>query len=473
MYRLLAAVILLIGLTLAGVWVAYDQIGRTPIELIRYTERRLEGHPKLQFVALPILGQMRVWLDEPAYGQKRFSEFTVPKLPPNPASMSENGRPSLPLHASVTTLSSRFSDETAGVGRIIHVGPHRDISTIAAAAKIAGDGDIIEIDAGDYRADVAVWNQARLTIRGIGDQVRLIASGASAEGKAIWVIRKGNITIENIDFIGSRVSDSNGAGIRFEKGHLIVRKCLFYDNQNGLLASGGDASLEIENSEFAYNGEGDGQTHHLYVGDIKSLKVTGSYFHHANVGHLIKSRAAKNYIAYNRLTDESGGRASYELEFPNGGMAYVIGNIIQQSAETDNSTMIAFGAEGYAWPQNELYLINNTLVNDYPQGGAFLRVAPGAQYIRTQNNLLVGTGRFHTPDIRESIDDARAEWDSFALAVRQDYRLNTEGREHTVSPPGIVHGLDLTPRSEYLHPVQLKTLTTSPVYPGAIQTPGP
>lgn len=472
MYRLFAAMILFIGLTLIGLWVAYDQIGRTPIELIGYTEHRLEGHPKLQFVALPVLGQMRVWLDEPAYGQKRFSEFIVPRLPPNPANMKENGQSSSSPHATLSTQSIVLGNDTAGIGRTLHVGPTRDISTIAAAAKIARNGDIIEIDAGDYRADVAVWNQARLTIRGIGNRVRLIASGASAEGKAIWVIRNGNITIESIDFIGSRVSDRNGAGIRFEKGHLIVRNCLFYDNETGLLATGGDAALEIKNSEFGYNGAGDGQTHHLYVGDIKSLKVTGSYFHHANVGHVIKSRAANNYIAYNRLTDETGGRASYELEFPNGGTAYVIGNIIQQTAETDNSTLISLGAEGYAWPVNELYLVNNTLVNDHPHGGAFLRVMPGAQYVRTQNNLLVGKGKFHTPDIRESFDDIRADWGIFVHAAREDYRLNEEGQKHTISPAGIVKGFDLTPQNEYVHPMRQKKLIRNPIYPGAIQSTG-
>jgi hypothetical protein len=81
--------------------------------------------------------------------------------------------------------------------------------------------------------------------------------------------------------------------------------------------------------------------------------VTGSYFHHADVGHLLKSRAARSHILYNRLTDETGGRASYELEFPNGGLAYVVGNVIEQAATTENETIISFGAEGYR-PRNEL-----------------------------------------------------------------------------------------------------------------------
>ncbi len=93
----------------------------------------------------------------------------------------------------------------------------------------------------------------------------------------------------------------------WKKGRLSIVDCGFFDNENGILA-GGDAesTLEIQNSEFGNNGHGDGQSHNLYVGAIAMLKVTGSYFHHARVGHLLKSRAAQNLIYYNRLTDETG-----------------------------------------------------------------------------------------------------------------------------------------------------------------------
>jgi hypothetical protein len=80
----------------------------------------------------------------------------------------------------------------------------------------------------------------------------------------------------------------------------------------------------------------------------------------------LKSRARANHIFHNRLTDELGGLSSYELEFPNGGRAYVVGNIIERSATTDNSTIISFGAEGYASPFNSLYLASNTIIDDRP-----------------------------------------------------------------------------------------------------------
>jgi hypothetical protein len=365
-----------------------------------------------------------------------------------------------------------------GDGKIISVGASRAVKTIAAAAALAQDGDTVEIDAGDYRRDVAVWKQNNLTIRGMGNNsgnsgetVKLIADGASAEGKAIWVVRGGAITIENIEFNDARVADKNGAGIRFEKGRLVVRKCRFIHNENGILTSGGDAELDIVDSEFGHNGHGDGYSHNLYVGALRRLRVTGSYFHHAQVGHLLKSRATENHILYNRLSDESGGRASYELEFPNGGVAYVIGNIIEQSATTENPTIISFGAEGYKGAKNELYLINNTIDNNRPAGSTFLNVKPGAQIVKAYNNLLIGKGPLNNGINGEFINNPNVDWDSFVLAQRHDYRIKRSSPlQRSFRSPSSAGDIDLTPTGEYVHPATSRPLLTTPTLPGARQT---
>jgi hypothetical protein len=385
----------------------------------------------------------------------------------------------------------------------LQVGPGRQIHTISEAAKMARNGDTILVDPGVYAGDVAVFNQDRLTIRATGGRARLAANGANAEGKAIWVVRGGHIVVENFEFTGARVPDRNGAGIRFENGTLVVRNCLFRDNENGILSSNNkDAELQIENSEFDHNGTEEGRAHQLYAGDIGRLQVSGSYFHNTVGGHLLKSRAAINMVTYNRLTDENGGRASYELEFPSGGVSYVIGNIIEQSPTTDNSNIIAFGLEGYKWPKNELYLINNTIVDDRPANGVFLRLAPGLQLLKATNNMLVGDrkhdfaflsgdagGKAHAagkslqlPDFStrqgeggmkiESSNNFNPQQDEFAQAARYDYRL----REHSAltgkyKAPGTANGIDLTPRAEYAHPAHIRQLSAPPTLPGALQSP--
>jgi hypothetical protein len=355
-------------------------------------------------------------------------------------------------------------------GRALQVGPQRRLRRIGDAARVARDGDTIEVDAGDYRADVAVWDQPRLTIRAAGGRVRLHADGAAAESKAIWVARGARLDVEGFDFSGTRVPHRNGAGIRLESGHLRVVDCSFTDNENGILAGNrDDIVLEIERSEFGHNGAGDGQSHNLYAGLIAKLKVTASYFHHARVGHLLKSRARENFIYCNRLTDE-GGSASYELEFPSGGIAYVVGNLIQQGEHTDNPHIVSVGIEGYAWPRNELYLVHNTLDDQRPGGGIALRVAPGADVVLAAHNLLVDgpgfplvAGATFTGNIVVARDDVQQVGD-YGLRLRKGH---TPARRPM--KPIIANGHELLPRQQYVHPRSLVDLPSAPTEPGALQ----
>jgi hypothetical protein len=229
--------------------------------------------------------------------------------------------------------------------------------------------------------------------------------------------------------------------------------------------------LEVENSEFAYNQRPDGHNHNLYAGQIALLSVTGSYFHHAHIGHLLKSRAKVNRIFYNRLTDEEGGDASYELEFPNGGVAYVVGNLIQQTLQTDNPHLISFGAEGYKWPRNEIYLVNNTLVNPLTWGGVFLRVAPGAHEVRAVNNLLVGSGSLDSAGPGDYRNNFSVDASVFAQASQYDYRIKPGAQvAGKAIDPGVANGQLLHQQREYLHRRSTRMLDMTAHNPGAIQS---
>ena len=360
--------------------------------------------------------------------------------------------------------------DAPGAGRLWRVGPGRDLTRPSQAARVATDGDTVEVDAGFYPGDAAVWTQQRLTLRAMGGRVRLLAAGAAAEGKAIWVMRGGRFEVQGFDFEGARVPGRNGAGIRFEAGHLAVRGCRFIDNEMGLLTSNqGDAVLSVESCEFAHNQRPDGHNHNLYVGAIARFTLTGSWLHHASVGHLLKSRAAVNHVLYNRLTDEPGGRASYELEFPNGGVAVVVGNLVQQGPATENAAMVAYGMEGWRWPRNELLLVNNTLVDDLPQGGAFLRVAPGPVVMRLLNNVLVGgSGQFQLPAGAEVQGNAVLARSTFVDADAFDYRPQ-RGTRWAALPvdPGPFDDVSLRATHQYVHPLGLQALPPKRNHPGA------
>ena len=364
---------------------------------------------------------------------------------------------------------------------VIRVGPHQSITTVAEAARVASDGAVVEIEAGVFADDVATWRQSDLTIRAVGGRARMITRGASAEGKAIWVILGNRVLIENIEFSGAQVPDRNGAGIRHEGGKLTVRNCLFERNEMGLLTWNHPAAeLVVEASEFRDNAvagnhrPGDPIGHQLYVGSIARFEMRDSYIHRGSIGHLVKSRARENYVANNRIVDEKTGRSSYELEFPNGGITYVIGNILQQSAQTQNSQIISFGAEGYRWPQNEIYLVNNTLVDDLPRGGEFLRVYPGADRVLVYNNLLLGNVSFKQNPLWESAANFVARPSDVMSAATGDFRLRASSAlVRKAVEPGAANGVSMRLEWENDHPLHSRPVPAGGLSPGALQSIAP
>jgi hypothetical protein len=378
----------------------------------------------------------------------------------------------LPLLVLVTLPLAGATEVPAHSGPVMRVGPARLITSISQAARLAYDGAVVEVDAGDYAGDVAVWTQDRLTLKAVGGRVRLVANGSAAEGKAIWVVRGGKVTMDGFDFTGARVADRNGAGVRLEAGKLRVRNCTFIGNENGILTSNNaQVELEIVDSEFGHNGFGDGYSHNLYAGAIARLSVRGSYFHHANTGHLLKSRAAVNDIRYNRFADGLGGRASYELEFANGGVAYVVGNVIEQGELTENPHLISYAAEGYRWPRNALYLVHNTLMNRKPVGGIFLSVKQGDMTLKAVNNLLAGPGRLEAAGHGDFRNNVSVSWDAFDSLAPEYYRLRPGAvLAYKVVASGSADGVPLQPESEYRAPLGTISLARDPQKPGAMQS---
>ena len=157
-------------------------------------------------------------------------------LPTAPAYKGEIRRGA---NGTLIVLDTQEPDARQSTGLVkpatMFVGNQEKITTLSEAAKRAHDGEIIEIRPGDYRGQPAVWTQDNLIIRGASPRPVMIADGKNAEGKAIWVIRGNNTHVENIEFRGARAASLNGAGIRFERGQLVVHRCAFYDNEMGCL----------------------------------------------------------------------------------------------------------------------------------------------------------------------------------------------------------------------------------------------
>ena len=230
-----------------------------------------------------------------------------------------------------------------------------------AAAKA---GDTVNVQAGTYTNDFVTAFKS-ITLQAVGGVVKMVATVAPPNGKAI--IDEGgsgvNVTINGFDISGAAVADGNGAAISYEGGSLTLNNVYFHNNQDGLLAASDLAgTISINNSEFAFNGAGDGKTHNIYVNDIANLTITNSYFHDAIVGHEIKSRAENTTITGSRIFDNNS-TASYSIDLPNGGNATIQNNVIQQGPNSGNPAIIAYGEEGGLHAGTTVVVANNTIVN--------------------------------------------------------------------------------------------------------------
>ena len=337
-----------------------------------------------------------------------------------------------------------------GAPRTWRVGPDRPLATPSEAAAVAGDGDTVLIDAGTYAGDVATWTQDDLTLRGVGGRAHLRADGQNAQGKAIWVIAGDRTTVDRIEFSGATVPDQNGAGIRQEGTDLTVTRSWFHDNQNGILTGANtESDLVIRRSRFFRNGGGDGYTHNLYVGEVRSLTVTGSWLWGADVGHELKSRAATNTIVGNRISD-ADATASYSIDLPNGGRSLIAGNVIIQGPSSENSALVSYGAEGLTHSSSRLWVVNNTFVNRRTSG-TFVALADGSR-ADLRNNLLVGPGDLSNLAGVDARGNRSVGLDGFVAPERDDFRL-------LASSPAVDRGVAVPPRWrarwEYVHPARL------------------
>jgi hypothetical protein len=358
--------------------------------------------------------------------------------------------------ANVTVTAAAAVQDFAPT-RVVRVGPGRPFADPSQVTGLVS-GDVVEIDAGVYNGPASTWSTNNLTLRGVGGRAHIVAPATISNGKAIWVTAATNIAVENVEFSGAAVPDKNGAGIRADGQDLAICGSYFHDNENGVLGGGGNVLIEY--SEFARNGgcaTGFGCSHNMYI-DTARFTLRYSYSHHARIGHLVKSRSRENYILYNRIMDEADGTSSYVIDLPNGGLSYVVGNLLQQGPNTDNPTILIYGEEGATNPSQTLYVVNNTFVNDRASG-TFVELSGGTT-ATLQNNLFVGNGTVVSGTATQ-ITNRTTTTPNFVNIGAFDYRptATTPGIDQGTAP-GLGGTFALTPIFQYVHPTNRETRPT-------------
>lgn len=288
-----------------------------------------------------------------------------------------------------------------GHAKTLSVGPAHPLKQPSAAAAVARDGDVIEIEPGTY-VDCAVWVANGLTIAGKG--AGAVLTTKSCEGKGLFVVRGSDITVRNLTFTGARVPDANGAGIRAEGRNLTVQNSRFIDNENGILAASVPGStIRILDSQFSRNGSCEKAcAHGIYVNRVDRLRIERSQFQETRIGHHIKSRALATELIGNDIRDGATGTSSYLVDIPNGGSLLMEDNVLEKGPMTENPmAAVVIGAEGVIQPTGPLLLNRNIFTNRLARETAFLVNMSDAQAVLKDNRLsgkitaLVGSGSVH------------------------------------------------------------------------------
>ena len=382
--------------------------------------------------------------------------------------MSERARLTLCL-AGALFLGGIFSPPAWATNRT--VGPGKMYSTIRAAAQACVNGDTVSVDAGTYRNDVCTWSRSNLLVRaapGALTRPHLIANGSSENDKGVWLVSPSgmNITFDGFEIEGGYSTYANGAAIRVDNGTpgtVTIKNCYFHDCQMEILAA--PQILVITNCELYHSthttvGCEAAPTcyeHCIYVntGFCQSFTIQYSYIHEADTGNEIKSRAQNTYILYNRIADETA-IPSYSIDIPDGGRSYVIGNVISQGVNSPNTTVLSYAAESGGNGNLDLYVINNTFVNER-SGGTFINARAGTVG-KVYNNIFYGPGTLTgggSFTLASNYQDSQRTNAAQFLNPAYDYHLTSNTplsiRNAGTAPGTSVTGYLLVPTHQYVY----------------------
>ena len=248
------------------------------------------------------------------------------------------------------------------------------------------NGGIIRIEPGIYREGGTLKKGLKNIL--ITGSPGVIFDGVAVGGKAAFVIQADEVTMESIECRNIAVPSGNGACIRHEGGNLTIRNMTFRDNENGILTWNKTNILTIEDSLFERNGKG-GQAHGMYVSAKQLIVRRTRVLNSKDQGHGIKSRSAYTLIE-DSVVASLNGDDSYLIDIPNGGQAVIRNCLLVEGANTVNTNMFTYGAEGMRHKENSLLMEKNIIISDREEGSYFMVLHKDAPKPNLVRNFIVG-----------------------------------------------------------------------------------
>jgi len=172
------------------------------------------------------------------------------------------------------------------------------------------------------------------------------------------------------------------------------------------------------------------------------------------MGHLVKSRAIENHIEYNKLTHEDTNEESWRfnsnIDMPQGGIAYVIGNILHQGPK-GGRFMLSYAKENQDNPGCNCYIINNTFINESSEC-TFLHCPVEGYNVNFVNNIFCGAVNLTTGPATWKGDNNLLTTDfSMFNSASCNYSLKAVAKEAIDKgiDPGEGDGCSLLPAKQY------------------------
>ena len=183
--------------------------------------------------------------------------------------------------------------------------------------------------------------------------------------------------------------------------------------------------------------------------------------HNAYIGQRGQDAAPRSTTSSTTASPTRRGNGNYEIESPNGGTTYIIGNLIHQGANSTNGTIITYGAEG-ADQRRPAPVRGQQHHRQQPRrlGTVRQQLRPAANAL-VQNNIFQGVGTpIYNNNATRRPPTGSPPTPTWRTPANYDYHLtaSSTGAINAGTAPGTgINGFNMNPIQQYVHPLSYES----------------